>query len=115
MAGRMNMKLTLLGAASLALTACATTAPPPEGVTPEAMALHQRLLTLDTHLDTPALLDGPRGYDITKRHSVDRDGSQVDLPRMKDGGLDGGFWAIYMAQGPLTPDGYARIRRAWLY
>ena len=43
-------------------------------VTPEAMALHQRLLTLDTHLDTPALLDGPRGYDLTKRHSVDRDG-----------------------------------------
>ncbi len=110
MAGRMNMKLTLLGAASLALTACATTAPPPEGVTSEAMTLHQRLLTLDTHLDTPALLDGPRGYDITKRHSVDRDGSQVDLPRMHDGGLDGGFWAIYMPQGPLTPEGYARIR-----
>jgi membrane dipeptidase len=67
-------------------------------------------MTLDTHLDTPALLDEQRGYDITRRHSVDREGSQVDLPRMNQGGLDGGFWAIYMPQGPLTPEGYARIR-----
>jgi membrane dipeptidase len=82
----------------------------PDGVSAEAMAIHHRMLTLDTHLDTPALLDGPRGYDITERHNVDRDGSQVDLPRMNDGGLDGGFWAIYMPQGALTPDAYARIR-----
>ncbi len=27
--------------------------------------------------------------------------SQVDYPRMVEGGLDGGFWAIYTAQGPL--------------
>jgi membrane dipeptidase len=109
MAG-LNLNLIPIGAASLMLTACATTAPLPEGVTPEAMAIHQRLMTLDTHLDTPALLDAPRGYDITKRHSVDREGSQVDLPRMNDGGLDGGFWAIYMPQGALTPEAYARIR-----
>ena len=36
--------------------------------------------------------------------------AQVDLPRMNDGGLDGGFWAIYMAQGPLDAANYARIR-----
>ncbi len=96
------MRFSLLAAASaLALGGCQTMAAPPDGVSAEAMAIHQRLMTLDTHLDTPALLDGPRGYDITKRHSVDREGSQVDLPRMKDGGLDGGFWAIYMPQGPL--------------
>ncbi|MDP3736000.1 MAG: dipeptidase [Hyphomonadaceae bacterium] len=109
MAFRSNLKLVLLGGAAAALSSCAT-APALEGVSAEAMAIHQRMLTLDTHLDTPALLDGPRGYDITKRHSVDRNGSQVDLPRMNQGGLDGGFWAIYMAQGPLTPEGYARIR-----
>jgi membrane dipeptidase len=108
MAGRTKLNPALISAA-LALTACAT-APLPEGVSAEAMAIHQRLLTLDTHLDTPALLDGPRGYDITRRHSVDREGSQVDLPRMNEGGLDGGFWAIYMPQGALTPEAYARIR-----
>ena len=93
-----------------ALTACSTMSPSTVSVSPEAMAIHQRLLTLDTHLDTPALLDEPRGYDIMKRHDVERDGSQVDLPRMNEGGLDGGFWAIYMGQGPLTPEGYANIR-----
>jgi membrane dipeptidase len=113
---KINGRTALLAAASvLALGACSTLAtigggPAVEGVSAEAMAIHQRMLTLDTHLDTPALLDGPRGYDITKRHSVDREGSQIDLPRMNEGGLDGGFWAIYMGQGPLTADGYAKIR-----
>src|SRR5690606_4622286 len=51
-----------------------------------------------------------RGFDITARHDVERDGTNVDLPRMNQGGLDGGFWVIYMPQGPLTPDGYANIR-----
>jgi membrane dipeptidase len=110
----MNVAKISLGAVSalaltICLSSCATTGTP-AGVSSEAMAIHQRLLTLDTHLDTPALFDGPRGYDITKRHSVDRDGSQVDLPRMNDGGLDGGFWAIYMPQGPLDAANYARIR-----
>jgi membrane dipeptidase len=84
--------------------------PNSSGVSGEAMAIHQRLLTLDTHLDTPAFLDNPRGYDITARHDVNRDGTNVDLPRMNEGGLDGGFWVIYMPQGPLTPEGYASIR-----
>lgn len=99
----------------LLLAACALAiAPPalaaPAKVSAKAMAIHQRLLTLDTHLDTPAGIDSPRGFDVTARHDVLRDGSQVDLPRMKAGGLDGGFWAIYMAQGPLTPEGYAKVR-----
>ena len=85
-------------------------APLPEGVSPEAMAIHQRLMTLDTHLDTPAFFDTVRGYDITARHNVERDGSQVDYPRMVEGGLDGGFWVIYMPQGPLTAEGYRTIR-----
>ena len=68
-----------------------------------------KLLTLDTHLDTPAQID-TQGFDIMKRHDVALDGSEVDVPRMNQGGLDGGFFAIYMAQGPLTPDGYATVR-----
>jgi membrane dipeptidase len=99
----------LLLAASLAALASPALAAPAK-VSARAMAIHQRLMTLDTHLDTPAGIDSPRGFDITHRHDVMRDGSQVDLPRMKAGGLDGGFWVIYMPQGPLTPEGYAKIR-----
>ena len=64
--------------------------------------MHQSLLTLDTHLDTPALLAIP-GWSIMDRHDAHRDFSQVDVPRMKQGHLDGGFWAIYTPQGVLTP------------
>ena len=62
---------------------------------------------LDSHLDTPLLVDFS-ALDITKRYSWQNDYVQVDLPRMKEGGLDGGFWVIYTPQGPLTQDGYAR-------
>lgn len=100
----------LAAGALMAAAACATaTAPLPEGVTPEAVAIHNRLITLDTHLDTPANLERPN-FDITRRQYVERDGTNVDLPRMDIGGLDGGFWVVYMGQGALTPDAYANIR-----
>lgn len=99
-----------VAASGLALAACTTTASVPHGVSAEAWAIHQRLMTLDTHLDTPAFFDTVRGYDIMERHDVERDGTQVDYPRMVEGGLDGGFWVIYMGQGPLTPEGYRTIR-----
>jgi membrane dipeptidase len=78
-------------------------------VSPAVMKLHQRLITLDTHLDTPASLDRP-GWSIEQKHDVTVDYTQVDLPRMKKGGLDGGFWAIYTPQGPLDADHYRQAR-----
>lgn len=74
---------------------------------PVAPTLHEDLLVLDAHLDTPAVLDRP-GFDITQRHDPHHDFSQVDLPRMQEGGLDGGFWVIYTPQGPLTEAGFAK-------
>src|ERR1700709_1098133 len=76
-------------------------------------ALHQRLICLDTHLDTPASLARP-GWDILKRHTQPDDFTQVDYPRMVEGGLDGGFFAIYTPQGPLTPEGMMAARDAAL-
>ncbi len=72
-------------------------------------ALHGRLLTLDTHLDTPANLERG-GWDIMRAHPEEGPFSQVDVPRMRSGGLDGGFWAIFTPQGPLTAAGYAASR-----
>ena len=74
-----------------------------------AGGLHGKLVTLDTHLDTPANLERP-GWDILVDNSADGSFSQVDVPRMRSGGLDGGFWVIYIPQGPLTPQGYAAAR-----
>jgi membrane dipeptidase len=76
-------------------------------------ALHRRLICLDTHLDTPASLARP-GWDMMQRHARDTDFTQVDFPRMVEGGLDGGFFAIYTPQGPLTPEGMQAARDAAL-
>lgn len=75
----------------------------------DARAIHERLLTFDTHLDTPSSLRRP-GWSIMDRHTVKEDFTQVDQPRMVEGGLDGGFWVIYTPQGPRTPTGHAAAR-----
>jgi membrane dipeptidase len=64
----------------------------------ETRRVHEDALVLDTHLDTPANFRRP-GWSIADNHEHEGDLSQVDLPRMKAGGLDGGFWVIYTAQG----------------
>jgi len=74
---------------------------------------HERMIVLDTHLDTPVLFEVP-GWDFAQPHRYDWDNSQVDLPRMDAGGLDGGFFVIYTRQGDLTPEGYAQARDAAL-
>lgn len=107
-AGRYLLPTMLLARASLADTPPRPPAPP---VSNAARALHEQLLTLDTHLDTPANL-AIAGWKIQENHDQHRDGSQVDLPRLVQGGLDGGFWAIYTAQGPRTPAGDRAARDA---
>lgn len=96
----------MTAAALVALLPVATGA---QEVSKKVYQLHQRLLTLDSHLDTPASLDFP-GWSIEEEHGVHTDFTQVDLPRMKKGGLDGGFWAIYTSQGPLTVEGFRKAR-----
>ncbi|MFZ2998348.1 dipeptidase [Sphingobium sp.] len=96
----------MMGAACVALLSGPASA---QAVPKKVQQLHQSLLTLDTHLDTPASLDLP-GWSIEEEHGVHSDYTQVDLPRMKKGGLDGGFWAIYTSQGPLTIEGFRKAR-----
>ena len=59
-------------------------------------------ITLDTHVDIPfAYMHDARFY-VGKSTLL-----QVDLDKMKRGGLDSAFFIIYVEQGPLTPEGYA--------
>lgn len=80
---------------------------------PDTRAVHDEALVLDTHFDTPAIFSRP-GWDIADRHEITEDGSQVDLPRMIDGGVDGGFFVIYVAQGPRDKDSLNAARAAGL-
>jgi membrane dipeptidase len=96
--------MRLLAAASLLALAACTPAAEPQPTDP--VEVHRSLLVLDTHLDTPLNFDRA-GWDFGARHTLADDLIQLDLPRMADGNLDGGFFAIYTAQGPLTAAGYA--------
>jgi membrane dipeptidase len=85
----------------------------PTAISAQARALHREAIVLDTHLDTPAIFARP-GWKILDRHSVANDYNHVDYPRMVEGGLDGGFWVIYTAQGESTPEANLAARNAGL-
>ncbi|AKM11784.1 peptidase M19 [Croceicoccus naphthovorans] len=93
-------------AAPLALIAGCATVEESAPDAPDAEAVHRDLLTLDTHLDTPINFGRP-GWSFADSHDPATEIAQVDLGRMAEGALDGGFFVIFTAQGPLTEKGYA--------
>lgn len=100
------MSRSLALAAALALVAAPALAQSPARI-------HEDLLVLDTHFDTPALF-GIEGWDIMDAHTPEQDGSQVDYPRMVKGGVDGGFFVVFTPQGPRGVTGNAMARDAAL-
>jgi membrane dipeptidase len=65
-----------------------------------ARAIHERVITADTHNDiSPANFTADCNYTM-------RLTTQVNLPKMKEGGLDVSFMIVYVGQGALTPEGY---------
>ncbi len=104
-----RMAMGLLGGAALLLPIGQAARASGDRASPEIVEMQRKMITLDTHLDSPASLDRP-GWSIMDRHDVHQDYTQVDLPRMKQGALDGGFWAIYTPQGPMDAEHYARVR-----
>ena len=107
--------MRLLGFALLPLLLAlpASAQQPRDDVSPADRAFHESLTVLDTHLDIPERWDDG-SWDFGARHRWEWDRSQVDLPRMEEGGMDGGFFAIYTPQGALTPEGYREARDAAL-
>jgi len=86
-----------------------------ESLHARAREIHASVLTVDTHCDTPFQLLRP-DWDIGTRHDPGkRESGQLDLPRMKEGGLDGAFFAVYYGQEERTPEGYARAKEHALH
>ena len=97
--------------AGLMLLGAATAAPAAAGgqeteaaLVARARAIHDRVLTIDTHDDIPldfateAADPGVRGE------------RQVDLPKMEEGGLDAGFFVVYVGQTARTPENEAQAK-----
>jgi membrane dipeptidase len=66
----------------------------------KARAIHDRVITLDTHNDIE-----PGNFTRQKNYTQRLD-TQVNIPKMVEGGLDASFFIVYVGQGPLTPEGY---------
>ena len=66
----------------------------------KAKAIHKRIIAFDSHLDLP--------FDYA---GAAEDGkTQFDLPKVARGQLKGAALAVFVPQGPRTPEGYKKAR-----
>jgi membrane dipeptidase len=78
---------------------------PPVAVTPHAREVHDRAIVIDTHADTTQRMVFDKTFDIAARHG---DGN-IDIPRMREGGLDALFFSIWV---PSEVSGPPAVKRA---
>lgn len=98
----MNRRFRLL-CATLGLLAGPLMAQDDPALVARARAIHDRVMTLDTHVDI-----NPSNF-IAERNYTQRLQTQVNLPKMEEGGLDAVFLIVYVGQrNDFTPEGYAR-------
>ena len=67
----------------------------------KATEIHKRVLTVDTHNDISL-----KNFTNEVNYTQELD-NQVNLPKMKKGGLDVTWLIVYTGQGELTEEGYA--------
>ena len=71
----------------------------------KAKLIHGHVIKLDTHNDIePANFTPECNYTM-------RLTTQVNIPKMVEGGMDVSFMIVYVGQGPLTPEGYDNAYR----
>lgn len=71
-----------------------------EDVLERAREIHERVITLDTHIDIPF------NFATDEVDPGVRGRFQNDLPKMREGGLDAAYFIVYVGQGERTPEGY---------
>ena len=72
----------------------------------KATRIHAAVLTVDTHCDTPMEFSRSN-FDLGTRH----DDGCVDFPRMKEGGLNAEFFAVFIGQGPRNDSSYNKVHK----
>jgi len=105
--GRMRVKwyrLLTLAVPGVFLAACGTSEMTEEEVLTHAAELHESLLTIDTHVDISS------DFATAEDDPGVRGDRKVDLPKMREGGLDAVFWAVYVGQTERTPENYERVK-----
>jgi membrane dipeptidase len=73
-----------------------------EKLVKKAKDIHEKAITIDTHNDINVANFTP------EKNYTQRLNTQVNLPKMQEGGLDVSWLIVYTGQGELSPDGYAK-------
>src|SRR5712692_10981378 len=98
--------IAAIGGAIVAFPTSVLTQPAQDpAVSARAKQLHDRAIVVDSHDDTPQRLLFDKTFDITARH---KDGN-IDVPRMREGGLDALFFSIWV---PSDVTGPPAVKRA---
>jgi len=84
---------------SLLLLLIMPTLSPAQSVSDQAKKLHSTSIVIDTHDDTTQRLLDPK-FDLAIRHN---DGN-IDIPRMKEGGLSTIFFSIWISSKVMGPE-----------
>lgn len=98
-----GMTVRYLTMAALACSVAVSAQSADPALVAKARAIHDRVITLDTHVDID-----PGSFAGKTRNYTERSDSQVNLPKMESGGLDAAFFVVYVGQGPLTEEGYSK-------
>ncbi|MCF8221588.1 MAG: dipeptidase [Bacteroidales bacterium] len=96
-----RISLFILAVFLLTMNACGDQE---ERISRKAERIHDAVLTVDTHCDTPMRLVRS-DFDLGKRN----DDGCVDFPRMVEGGLDAEFFAVFLGQGPRNDTAYREV------
>src|SRR5437773_6335225 len=75
-------------------------------VSAAARQLHDRAIVVDSHDDTPQRMLFEKNFDIGARHA----NGNIDVPRMREGGLDALFFSIWV---PSDVTGAPAVKRAF--
>lgn len=82
----------------------------PDKLAQKAERIHRSVFTIDSHTDTPLHMM-QKGFDLSQRHDPRTEYSKIDFPRMRQGGLDAVFFAVFVSQGPRTAEGNEHARQ----
>jgi len=103
-AGRIPFASFLVFALVAPAGACGQQEATPAELEARARAIHESVITIDTHDDIPS------DFATAESDPGEREGRQVTLPKMREGGLDVAFFVVYVGQTERTPENYAAAR-----
>ena len=102
---RHRIAVGLVAAAVVAGFAALDAGQQPSDASPRSAQMHRDAIVIDTHADTVQRMFFDKTFDIGARHA---DGN-IDIPRMREGGLDALFFSIWV---PSDVTGPPAVKRA---